>query len=507
MAQNNDIVINAAANTKAAEDNIKKLDAQVKVLANNNAKLNAFNDSLKKVEQTTSGLSKSEISTGFAALSGNLNSVITKLGEIGLAVGAVIAVMKTLISLQEAWSTELKKTADAEAALLKNKSDSMRQADDRTRYLLSNIQQLGALAEGGNLDAQGIKTLTALVKEFNSMWNDTNMAVDQVTGKLTGLAKAQQHADWALNNRKKIELESDRQAAFLKKDAALAVYNNLIDENGELTTAGKLKMYSEAGLAASFNAADDPAMYDALKRKFVAEQKAIVENVLKEVSAANIAYMQFERGTQASDVDAALAAGKARQAQRAKAATDAAAAASEADRNAANLLARDNAVAAWNNSFDLKLVSLQNALATAILNGDNAGIEQAKANLNDYQQQQTKLMLQQTQTRYNEALKKLEEAKANNDLAAQSELQKTISELGQQLTQIMAKVKVDPVVAAEEAEDAVEAARKVSYSSSGTFSAYGIDALKQVTIEQEQLKVQKEIAANTKQLAKPVVGE
>ena len=108
----NDIVINAGAHTKDAETSIKKLDAIIIELTAADPKLQKFGQDLSSVSGKAQETTK-YLQLGFSALQGNLQGVITKLGGVGLAIGALKVVWETFQREQQRHIDSLKGAADA----------------------------------------------------------------------------------------------------------------------------------------------------------------------------------------------------------------------------------------------------------------------------------------------------------------------------------------------------------------------------------------------------------
>ena len=104
MADSNDIVINARATTAAAEKSITALDGKVNTLAKsgaNNAKV---------------------YGASFAAMEGSVKGVITKLGGLGVAIGAVIALQKAQTQAQADYAKSVTEAGRADEAALNAKA-------------------------------------------------------------------------------------------------------------------------------------------------------------------------------------------------------------------------------------------------------------------------------------------------------------------------------------------------------------------------------------------------
>lgn len=498
MAQNNDIVISAAANTKEAEASIKQLDAQIKGLTAANPKLQTLGNELNKVGTKTAEATDA-MQLGFAAVQGSFTGIITKLGQIGLAMGAVVAAVKMLVNVQDAWNNSLKNAADATASLVKQERARVDAVNNRSKELLDGIKSLNDLAQGGNLSSNGIKTLTAMVEEYQKIWGNVGLEVDKVTGKVSGLDAVSRRLDFSLKARQLTQLNKEVDAALTQKEAADAIYSSYIDNDGNLTNTGVAKMMLDAGMTSSAMAALDKSQYDRLVKAFKAQQLEAKNEAGNRLAQVRAARDQFKNGTTADVINAAIAEGNANKAQKEDAANAAAA-------NLANQTNLANGVNNWNNVFDAKFSQLQSALVMAILNGNNSDVEKAKADLENYAQQQARASLQQMQAKYTDALQKLDEAKKNNDIAAQGELQKLVDSLNSEIQQTISKIKLAPVEVAE-ATQVIDEAKKLSYSTNGTFDAYGVHGLTVNPIEQQQLEVQKQIARNTENLNVPIVGE
>lgn len=502
MAENNqnDIIISAKANTQQAEANLQKLDAQVQKLAKGSTPLDNFNNSLKKVEKSTTGLSSQQISVGFDALQGNLSGVIKKLGEVGLAVAGIVGSVKLLLSIQNEWNKSLKEAADSTAALAKQQRTEVDAVNNRAQTLMNGIKELNDLAATGDISSDQIKTLTAMVDEYQKTWGNVGMSVDQVTGKVNGLEGAERRLKFSLHARELTQLNKEVNAALDQKVAADTVYSSFINEDGSLTLAGKAQMFSDAGIVGSAAAAFDEsgATYQNMVKAFVNKQLQQKNAAGAALAEARRRLDRYKAGTRDSDITGAVDAAKATRGSRE-------AAQAAAEQQAAEQAALAANVDSWNNNYNANYAALQQQLVNAILNGKPEDVEQARTAIADYEQSQYRTLLQQTQEQLTQAQATLAEAKAKGDIAKQAETQQLIDTLTKQIQTTAAKIVVDPVFVEETMEVAEEINR--STKTNGTFDAYGLRGLTQNTVEQQQLEVQKQIAKNTEQLNVPVVGE
>ena len=159
---------------------------------------------------------------------------------------------------------------------------------------------------------------------------------------------------------------------------------------------------------------------------------------------------------------------------------------------------------------DVREQELIRALAQAQMGGGN--VEGAKTALDDYLTQKNRdryeelaKLSQSDNTAIDTARKAYEQAQKSGDGAAIAEAAKAlarVTEAAKQHTDEMAKIASGMYKPAS--APATEIARGAA---NGTFDAFGANGIGHNTILQQQLDVQKKIAKNTEELAKPVVGE
>ena len=136
MGTSNDIVINARATTAQAEKDIGRLDGKIKTLSKTGT------DNAKAYQ------------LGFAAMQGSINGVITKLGAVGLAIGALKTAYDLARKEQQRYIDSMKGAADASNKYFVT-------IKDQTKGILDNLEKLDKLAEGGYLDDAAIQQMSS----------------------------------------------------------------------------------------------------------------------------------------------------------------------------------------------------------------------------------------------------------------------------------------------------------------------------------------------------------
>lgn len=485
MADNNksDIVINAKANTKEAEANLKKLDAQIQGMANSDRAMDKLNGSFKKsgtaVKQA--GVDIKGMAGNFNALQGSLGGATTKLGLLGLAIAGVRIAMQQADKAQKEYVENLEKAGKASENLVGSKKGIVDNA-------LTALQNFNELAEKGNLDSNAIQQELLLVEKIREQWGDVGLEVDKTTGKVTGLQTAT--AQIEQTNQKKIlaPLQQQLRAAeeqLKQAQEALAVVESeqqtgVSDAAANwVTTIGNFGNAVKDGL---FKWKDPGELFDEYQNKAsegrLTGAKAAVTDAKAEVNRLK---SQISDASNNTNPELILK--------------------QNADRQAAEATIAKN---------DVREQQLIRELAAAQMSGgDVAG---AKSALDEY-------LAQRNQARYEElaklsqsddtaiaaAQKAYDAAQKSGDGAAIAEAAKAlarVTEAAKQHTEEMAKIANGEYKPAVAAQDGL-----AKGTSNGTFDAFGANGIGHNTVLQQQLDVQKKIAKNTEELAKPVVGE
>lgn len=485
MANNNqnDIVVNAKANTKEAEANIKKLDAQIQTMVSKDQRLTKLDGSLSKVGSkakaaATSGAGSAKAcSISFAAMSGSLTGVITKLGAVGVAIGAVIALQNALKVAQADYAKSVDAMGKAEENAINAKAA-------RTKDAINALEQLNNKAKESPLDADAIKLENNLVQQLNDTWGDVGISINQATGEVKGLLQATQKINAEIRNQRLAALSKQIEAAQLELDNARSTYNEEYEENGDqkislngignnirATGEGLVSLIKGEGFEQGYNRRVDTraneyraAVSDAEGRlnELIAQRDALA----KEASAEDAArILQQNETRQKAEADIAKS--------------------------------------------DPREQELIRALAQAQMTGGD--VEGAKSELDSYLEQRNRdrynelsSMVGSDQSAIAAAQKAYDEAKKTGDNAAIAEAAKAlarVTEIASQHTNEMAKI------ANGMYKPAITAPENVRSASQGTFDAFGANGIGNNTIMQQQLDVQKKIEKNTEELAKPVVGE
>lgn len=485
MAQSNDIVINAAANTKSAEASIKQLDAQIKNLAASNPKLKQIDGSLSSIGRKVLE-SNQAMGTGFAALQGSFNGVITKLGAVGLAVGGLKLAWDTMQKENQRSLDNIKESASAAEKYYTT-------VNDQTQDILSKLEKLNKLADGGYLDDTAIKQTNSLVAQLNDLWGDVGISVDKATGKVSGLQAATQKINSELREMQLQQLKLEEEVAKNELASAELRRDWWYDENGNL--------HNEAqGLLIAGNWTGNGDTFKAEVMNDVKTKQANLLGIQARIKALNTTTTQ-------NDIDSTLAAAEAR-----KAAEEAAKAQSA---KVQQQLAAAQGV--LGEKPDWKLLNLQSELAIAqATGGDVAG---AKAAVDAYTRERDTARFNELEGRiragvktYNERLAAYNKGVADNVDAgtllnltnALNEITDSLKRDAEEFNRLGAKLE-QPETPIEEPE--TEVAAIMQSIANGTFDSYGLNGLAQNPIEQQQLEVQKQIARNTENLNVPIVGE
>lgn len=524
MANNNqnDIVVSAQANTKQAEANLQKLDAQVKSMTASDPKLQQFNKSLGSIGSTVISQEKA-INGGFSALQGNLNGVITKLGAAGLAVAALKKAWDSYWAAEQKTVESMKAAADASGKYFSTLQDS-------TNSILKHLGELDKLAEGGYLDDSSIQKTNNLVSQLNDLWGDVGITVDQTTGKVNGLADATKKITEEMRDMAIRQAKLEEQAAQAALNKANSDYDWYFDENGEVTGLGAAALTVDAdnlGQAAAGMATgtlkEQAANIRRRKKEELEGAKAMAEANLLAAQQKRIA---LEGGTTDNDIST-ITNGAAAQPQ-----ANAAKAAEDAEKERQRLMEEEDRayeeeqkrLAAQTEyieqarkniaKFDAEEERLKQELATAQANGGD--VEGAKAALDNYIEQRSKARLAELQGQLPDARAEQREAQrrynqdveigADDDvIEASLRRLEAANERIAQITGEMGRLASGVYKPAE--APATETAKTMKAMASGTFDAFGLHGLGQNTIEQQQLDVQKKIAKNTENLNVPIVGE
>lgn len=484
MAQSNqnDIVITAQAGTKQAEANVQQLEAKIKSLTAHDSKLKQFGRDLLGVSNDAQAATKS-MNVGFASLQGSFNSVITQLGAVGLAVGALKVAWDTAQKEQQRYIDSLQGQADAAGKHYSTMRDS-------TKGILDNLEKLDQLANDGYLDDNAIQQTNSLVAQLNDLWGDVGLSVDQTTGKVNGLKDATQKINAELKAMALQQLELEEKVAQAEYDKAQADYSWWYDENGKLQNEA-MGMF----IAGNWTGSGD-------------NYKAELDNKRKTAQAALIGIQArkklLEGNTTQEEINDTIAKAEA----------------AKAEEEAANKakVDLDNKITDTKGKFqqvDYTEKELRYNLAVAQANGGD--VEAAKNELNDYLRKRdlsrfNELEQQIKKDVHNqaEAQKKFDQAEANGATGeellsaaeALNEAQKQLLDHTKELEQLGSRLE-QPIIE----EPKTEVAAIVKEVTNGTFNAYGLNGLAQNPIEQQQLEVQKQIAKNTENLNVPIVGE
>lgn len=523
MATNqNDIVINAKAQTKEAEAGIKQLDAKIKSLTASDPKLQQLGTRLGNVGGKVINQEK-VISGGFAALQGNLTGVITKLGAVGLAIGALKKVWDAYWSAEQKNIDAMKSSAEASGTYLNTLQDS-------TKSILKNLESLDKFAEGGFLDGAAIEKINSLVRQLNELWGDVGITVDQTTGKINGLAEATKKITGELRDMAIRQAKMEEWAAQAEVDKAKSDYSREFDENGERTWFGNLRLAANLENLGEFAIKGGGAK---AKDEITKRRRSELEGAVKTANARLMAAQQkrkaLETGTTQDDINAIIATGQAAQGQdsaaAAKAAKDAEAErqrlieeeekAYEAEQQRLKAQTEYIEQARKNIAqFDAEEERLKQELAIAQANGGD--VEGAKTALDNYIEQRSRARLaelqgqlgdarweqRESQRRYNQDV----EVGADDDVIEAS--LKRLEAANAKVAQITGEMNRLASGVYKPAEAPVTETTKIAKAmTNGTFNSFGVGGLSYQNIEKEQLEVQKEIAKNTRNLGAPVVAE
>lgn len=485
MAQNNDIVISATANTKSAEASIKQLDAQIKNLAASNPKLKQIDGSLSSIGRKVLE-SNQAMGTGFAALQGSFNGVITKLGAVGLAVGGLKLAWDTMQKENQRSLDNIKESASAAEKYYTT-------VNDQTQDILSKLEKLNKLADGGYLDDTAIKQTNSLVAQLNDLWGDVGISVDKATGKVNGLQEATKKINAELKEMQLQKLRLEEEVAKNELAAAEQKRDLWYDKNGNLRNEAQ-------GLLIAGNWTGNGDTFKAGVMNDVTNKKANLIGIQAQIKALSTA-------TTTNDVNNTIATGEAK-----KAAEEAAKA--QAAQVQQQLAA---AQAILGEKTDWKLYNLRSELAIAqATGGDVAG---AKAAVDAYTRERDTARFNELEGRiragvktYNERLAAYNKGVADNVDAgtllnltnALNEITDSLKRDAEEFNKLGAKLE-QPETPIEEPE--TEVAAIMQSIANGTFDSYGLNGLTQNPIEQQQLEVQKQIARNTENLNVPIVGE
>lgn len=520
MADNNnqnDIVISAKANTKEAETTLKKLDAQIKDMTASDPKLQQMGSDLGKVGGKVIDSNKA-IGGGFSALQGNLQGVITKLGAVGLAVGALKKVWDSYWAAQQKTVESLKATADASGKYLNV-------LQDGTKGILKNLDDLDKLADGGYLDDSSIEQTNNLVSQLNDLWGNVGITVDQTTGKVNGLAEATKKITAELRDMALRQAKLEETAAQAALDKAKSDKSWYFNEDGSLTNLGAAALSADIDNLFQSLGGAVTGTYDEQVANIRRNKKAELDNAEKTAEsnllAAQLKRKQLEGGTTAEDINNIVqnAQGNSQQAQ----------AVENVDAARQKLIAEEDKMLEDEQkrlaeqaeyikktreelkTFDLQEQQLKQNLAIAQANGGD--VEAAKTALENYVEQRNTTQLQGLREQLGgarseqiEAQRRYEQDVANgaDDNVLENSLRR-LQAANTRLSQITEEMsKLASGVYKPASAPSTEISRAMT---NGTFNAYGLHGLTQNTVEQQQLEVQKQIAKNTENLNVPIVGE
>lgn len=460
MGTSNDIVINARATTAQAEKDIGRLDGKIKTLSKSGA------DNAKAY------------SASFAAMQGSVNGIITKLGGLGIAIGAVIALQKTYTRAQEDYAKSVDALGKSEEAALNAKAA-------KSKEILNTLEQLNSKAKDSPLSPEAIKLENNLVAQLADTWGDVGISINQSTGEVKGLLEATEKIGAEVRGKKLDALAKQIEGARLELANAQDVYGREYDANGA-------QRVSLAGFGNNLRATGEGLLSAVSGKGFSAGYNQRVDTRANEYKSA-ITNAQAK-------LDDLLAQQKALQLE-------------ATNEDAARILKQlEETRAAEKTIFDNdpQEQALIRALANAQMTGGD--VTGAKAALDDYVQQRNLQRYEQLssgvgadQTAIDAARKAYDNAQKTGDGAAIAEAAKAlarVTEIAKQHTDEMAKIAAGTYKPAEAPETAIT--RSLAR---GTFDAFGLGSLSGGNIQQQQLDVQKQIERNTQQLAVPVVGE
>ena len=475
MADSNDIVINARATTAQAEKDIGRLDGKIKTLSK------------------TGGDNAKAYQMSFAAMQGSVQGVITQLGGLGVAIGAVIALQKAEAQAQADYAKAVSNAGKAEEQALNARAA-------RTKEILSSLEQLNAKAKDSPLSPEAIKLENNLVAQLADTWGDVGISINKSTGEVKGLLQATQQINAQIRQQKLDALAKQIEGARLELDNAQTTYNNEYDANGSqrVSIAGignNLRATGEGLLNAATNNPLQMLLSPAsglFSKEFDAAYNRRVETRANEYKTA-ITEAQAK-------LDNLLAQQKALKLE-------------ATNEDAARILKQtEETRAAEQKAFavDAREQALIRALANAQMTGGD--VTGAKGALDAYLQQRNTdryNVLAGMTSKDEAAVSKAQEdyvwAVKNGDSADVAEAAKALAravETAKQHTDEMAKIAAGQYKPASAPETAIT--RSLAR---GTFDAFGLGSLSGGNIQQQQLDVQKQIERNTQQLAVPVVGE
>jgi len=460
MANSNDIVINARATTAQAEKDIGRLDSKIKTLSK------------------TGGDNAKAYAASFAAMQGSVQGVITQLGGLGVAIGAVIALQKVYTQAQADYAKSISNAARAEEQALNARAA-------RSKEILNTLEQLNSKAKDSPLSPEAIKLENNLVAQLADTWGDVGVSINQSTGEVKGLLQATEKIGSEVRGKKLDALAKQIEAASLELDNAQSVYANEYDANGNQKT-------SIAGIGNNLRATGEGLLSAITGKGFTAGYNRRVDARANDYKAA----VTDAQGK----LDDLLAQQKALQLE-------------ATNEDAARVLKQlEETRAAEKTIFDNdpQEQELIRALANAQMTGGD--VTGAKSALDDYIAQRNAARYEQLQglagadsAAISKAQKDYTWALKNGDSADVAEAAKALArvvEVAKQHTDEMAKIAAGQYKPASAPETAIT--RSLAR---GTFDAFGLGGLSGGNIQQQQLDVQKQIERNTQQLAIPVVGE
>ena len=475
MGTSNDIVINARATTAQAEKDIGRLDGKIKTLSK------------------TGGDNAKAYAASFAAMQGSVNGVITKLGGLGVAIGAVIALQKAQAQAQADSAKSVSNAGKAEEQALNARAA-------RTKEILNSLEQLNAKAKDSPLSPEAIKLENNLVAQLADTWGDVGISINQSTGEIKGLLQATQQINAQIRQQKLDALAKQIEGARLELDNAQTTYNNEYDQYGS-------QRVSIAGIGNNLRAAGEGLL------------NAATNNPLQMLlsPASGLFSKEFETAynqrvdTRANEYKAAITEAQAKLdnllAQQKALKLEA------TNEDAARILKQTEETRAAQQSInanDPQEQALIRALANAQMTGGD--VTGAKGALDAYLQQRNTErynalsgMVSKDESDISNAQKNYDKAMAGGDAAEIAETAKALAravEVAKKHTDEMAKIAAGQYKPASAPETAIT--RSLAR---GTFDAFGLGGLSGGNIQQQQLDVQKQIERNTQQLAVPVVGE
>ncbi|MBQ3349728.1 MAG: hypothetical protein IJG38_04965 [Thermoguttaceae bacterium] len=494
MANNNqnDIVINAKANTKEAEANIQRLDNRIKDLSKNNSKLDGLSGRLGRVgrqaQQTSAGgmlRSNNMTQMGFSGLQGSFTGVITKLGMIGLMIGALVKTIQLM-------STAGRRTFEGLESNVKATDAAIEQLDGSAKGLLSELEKLSELQKNsGTVDSTVLEREHAIIDQLSKSWGNLGLKVNDATGEVIGFFNASSKINEQVNFYKVDNAAAKIEVAKRKLENAQRDFDNVttntytgskygaawLERPGDMfqATVGNL-----TGRAANFLSGNDSFRTDndvEVQQDVVDKAKADVQQARTELKQAEEEYNRLKANLSPQEL-ALLAA-------RSKAMADA---------------------QAGINGRDAKEQQLILNLAQAQLG--NGSVDVAKERLESYQAEKRQRRADELNTTITTDQEAVAKAQRRYDIAMAGTDVNKQADAAIALNNAMRKLDGHIQELNQLGTGQIKPADTPRGSAfSGTFDSYGLNGLASNPIEQQQLEVQKQIAKNTEGLNAPIVGE